>query len=327
MKDMFVNILLSRGFSSERAEKVAVLFAETSLDGVYSHGHNRFPMFIDYIDRGIVDVEAEPSLVSASGPFERWDGNLGPGNLNASSSMARAIELAHEHGMGAVALRNSNHWMRGGSYGWQAAEAGCLAICFTNAISGMPPWGTAENRVGNNPFVMAVPREEGHIVLDMALSQFSYGRMHVHRLAGEKLPVPGGYDKNGAVTDDPAEILGGGAPLPIGYWKGSGMALMLDLFVALLSDGEPTVRIDGKSDEYGVCQLFIAFAVDKIQNRGIVENLTSEVIDYIHSAAPVEKGGHAGYPGERTLATRHENREKGIPVDETVWEKIIALAK
>lgn len=121
--------LLKVGFEQGRAELCARLFAETDRDGVYTHGLNRFPRFLEQIERGVVDVKAGATCAEARGALERWDGRSGPGNLNAHQSMARALELARQHGVGCVALKNTNHWMRGGSYGWQAAEAGALAFC------------------------------------------------------------------------------------------------------------------------------------------------------------------------------------------------------
>jgi 3-dehydro-L-gulonate 2-dehydrogenase len=90
---------------------------------VYSHGLNRFPQFIRMIRDGIIEVNAEPEMVARFGSLERWDGKNGPGNLNAYRCMETAIAIAREKGIGCVALANTNHWMRGGSYGWQAAEA------------------------------------------------------------------------------------------------------------------------------------------------------------------------------------------------------------
>ena len=84
------------------------------------------------------------------------------------------MEIASVQGMGCVAIANTNHWMRGGSYGWQAADAGVIGICWTNTLANLPPWGAAEPRVGNNPLVVAVPRADGPVVLDMAMSQFSF---------------------------------------------------------------------------------------------------------------------------------------------------------
>ena len=107
--------------------------------------------------------------------------------------MNRATELAAKNGFGIVSMKNSTHWMRGGTYGWQAADKGFAAICWTNTESCMPAWGTKFECIGNNPFVMALPRERGALVLDMAMSQYSYGKLQVTRLKNKKLPYPGGF--------------------------------------------------------------------------------------------------------------------------------------
>src|SRR6202165_5100698 len=133
--------------------------------------------------------------------------------------------------------------MRGGSYGWQAADAGVIGVCWTNTMPNLPPWGASEPRLGNNPLVIAVPRAEGHIVLDMAMSQFSYGTLESFRMRGEQLPVTGGFDLDGKLSSDPGAIEASRRPLPIGYWKGSGLSLMLDMLAALLSGGQATHQI------------------------------------------------------------------------------------
>ena len=121
-------ILRRYGFSEARAAACAYLFAEATRDGVYTHGVARFPRLVAMIQNGSIDVEAEPKRVAHFGALERWDGCSGPGNLNAQTCMARAMELSREHGIGCVALGNTNHWMRGGSYGWQAVDAVSLKL-------------------------------------------------------------------------------------------------------------------------------------------------------------------------------------------------------
>ena len=198
LKAEFRRVLLSRGFDEGDAEAAASIFADNSLDGVYSHGTNRFPRVVEYLDSGLMDPHRKAGCVSSFMAFERWDGHRGFGPLNARIAMDRACALADRFGIGIVALGNNNHWMRGGTYGWQAADKGYIAICWSNTMPNMPAWGAVDSRIGNNPFVIAVPRSDGRqIVVDCALSQFASGKLEEARLAGRMLPVDGGYDSEG----------------------------------------------------------------------------------------------------------------------------------
>lgn len=317
----FERVLLNLDFSKDKAKACATIFTNNSRDGVYSHGLNRFPVFIDYINKGWIDKSAEPKLIKTFGAIEQWDGQFGPGMLNAQFCMQRAIDLAKEKGMACVALKNTNHWMRGGTYGWQAAEAGCIAINFTNTIAIMPPWGAKEAAIGNNPLIISVPHKDGPIVLDMAMSQFSYGKMQEHQLKGNDLPFYGGYDEEGKLTKNPKTIYETQRPLPAGMWKGSGLALMLDLLATLLSDGNSTATITKSGQERGISQIFICFdAAINTQHESIIQ----EILTYTQAAEKIsEEAIH--YPGERTFKMRKENMEKGIPVDEAMWQKLLSL--
>lgn len=321
------------GLRGERAQLCARLFAESTRDGVYTHGLNRFPRFAATVANRCVDLEALPTRI-ADGmdtmpgmAIERWNGNGGAGNLNAWAAMERAIELARRFGLGAVAMANTTHWMRGGSYGWQAAGAGCFAMCWTNTLANLPPWGASTSALGNNPLVIAVPRADGaHVVLDMAMSQFSYGALTSYAARGDMLPVPGGFDQGGELTRDPAAITASKRALPVGYWKGSGLSLMLDLFAAMLSGGRATNDIPRDSvRESGLSQFFLAIDPANLAAREEMERIAQGAIAAIHAAMPVEAGRPARYPGERTLQVREENLRLGVPVDPEVWDALLAL--
>ncbi|MFD0682188.1 MULTISPECIES: 3-dehydro-L-gulonate 2-dehydrogenase [unclassified Paenibacillus] len=325
MKGELLRVLLKNGFSSERAELCASLFADASRDGVYSHGLNRFPSFIEQIKKGNVVVDAEPVRITAWGALERWDGQYGPGNLNAHAAMARAIELSREHGLGAVALKNTNHWMRPGNYGWQAAEAGCIGICWTNTMPNMPPWGSSESKIGNNPIVLAVPREGGHVVLDMAMAQFSYGQLQSYIFRGEPLPIEGGYDDAGNLTRDPAAIMRTQRTLPIGYWKGSGLSIMLDLIAVMLSGGKSTYDLAQEGGERGISQVFLAFDMTRDPSHQELAERIEQIVQDLQAAEPVPGLGSVRYPGEETLRRRQINLEQGIPVEPTIWQQVLEL--
>ncbi len=320
LKNEFKRVLLKLSFPEERAALCAQIFADNSRDGVYSHGVNRFPVFVKYVKEGLIDVAAEPIVLEHNGSIEKWDGQLAPGMYNATRAMGRAIDLAKSNGIGCVILKNTNHWMRGGTYGWQAADAGCIAICFSNTIANMPPWGGKEPRLGNNPLVIAVPRSEGHLVLDMAMTQFSYGKLQEYDLKKQVLPVPGGYDDAGNLTTNPAEITKSQRALPVGFWKGSGLSFMLDVLLSALSGGRSTAQITKSGHETGLSQFFLC-----LHQQGYHGSLIEEIIQYSKSGIAAEPMGSVMYPGEKTLATRRKSLENGIPVNEKIWSGILEM--
>jgi 3-dehydro-L-gulonate 2-dehydrogenase len=316
------------GLAGERAALCARLFAETTRDGVYTHGLDRFPRFAEMVANGCIDVHAEPAQVAGTGAIERWDGHLGPGNLNAHSAMQRAIALARQYGLGAVALANTNHWMRGGSYGWLAAEAGVFAMCWTNTLANLPPWGASTPALGNNPLVIAIPRPTGaHVVLDMAMSQFSYGSLSAYSARGRQLPVPGGYDQSGELTRDPAAIEASKRALAIGYWKGSGLSLVLDMLAAMLSGGNATHDIPREpTRESGVSQVFLAIDPSNLGAPDGIDAIATGILDSLGDATPIDPAKPVRYPGEHTLQLREENLRLGVPVSPDLWQKLQTLS-
>ena len=325
MKEVLLNLFLKYNFSKEKAQLLASTYTESTLYGVFSHGINRVPLFIEYIENGSVKVDKEAEKVASFGSIERWDGHQGPGIINATKCMDRAIELAKEHGMGLVALRNNNHWMRGGSYARQAADAGCISILFTNTQPNMPPWGGKDSRTGNNPFVVSIPRNEGHVILDMAISQFAFGKINDYKLRGKKLPFPGGWDENDELSNDPEKITLKERGLPIGYWKGSALSIILDMLATLLSAGDSTYRISQRPFETAVSQVFLCIYPDIFGDQELQERLINEIIDYTHNVEPMHPEDRTYYPGERSSQTRVKFAKEGIPVSSKVWDKVMEL--
>jgi 3-dehydro-L-gulonate 2-dehydrogenase len=325
MKSEFVRILEKHGFTKKKADKCAEIFMINSLEGIYSHGVNRFPRFIKYIEEGYIVADAEPSPVHSTGSLEQWDGNLGPGPLNAVIATTGAVRLARDNGIGMVALANTNHWMRGGTYGWQAAREGCVFIGWTNTDSNMPPWGAASARLGNNPLVFAVPYKDEAIVLDFAMSQFSYGKMETYRMNDAQLPFPGGYDKKGELSNDPGQILETQRTLPIGYWKGSGLSLLLDILAAILSGGLSTHKITKTGSESCLSQIFIAIDLKKLAGYESIGTAINDIIEDLKKSVPVDDKAIIRYPGEFVVNVRKENLKNGIPVNKEVWKKILSL--
>jgi len=322
MEQEFSRVLIKHGFTSDKAKLCAQVFAENTLDGVATHGVNRFSRFIQSIHNGHMNIHAEPTKQHRAGSIEQWDGQLGPGVLNALACTDRAMKLAQECGIGCIALRNTNHWMRGGTYAWKTAKAGFIFLGWTNTIVNMPAWSAVDCLLGNNPFVIGVPYKDEAVVLDMAMSQFSYGTMEARKLRGAQLSVPGGYDSEGKLTTDPSAILKSHRALPIGYWKGSGLALLLDILATVLSGGNSTAEISKHEVEYALSQVFIAIDISQLGENSAIANIVHSILHDFKKSKPELGVREVLYPGERVVRVRAENRKNGIPVDKSIWEGI-----
>lgn len=321
----FIRVLNKYGITGKDAELSAKLYADASRDGVYSHGLNRFPKFIASIDNGSVDVEKRAVLKDSFGVLERWDGQRGPGNLNALACTERAIELAKKNTVGIVGLSNTNHWMRPGNYGLLAAENDCIGIFWTNTLPNMPAWGGKDAKLGNNPLVLCVPYKDSHVLLDVAMSMFSYGKLEALKREGKQTPVDGGINKDGQITRDPSEILETHQVLPIGYWKGSGLSLLLDLIAMSVSGGLSTRGVGELPTETSLSQFFMAISLAAFPDRKRIEDEIGKTLEDLKASIALDPTHPVHFPGEGTKKVREDSLENGIYVDEGIWKQVLEM--
>lgn len=318
------------GCDSERAAQISRIVTENTMDGSATHGANRFPRLVNEVKNGIVSLSGQMTRVSGFGGLEVWDGGFGFGVLNADKAMDRAVALAKEHGIGCVSLRNSNHWMRPGRYGWRAAEAGMIGICWSNTAGNMPMWGAKDVRMGNNPVVIAVPSGDGPIMVDMAMSQFSNGKLEVAKQKGEQMPMPCGWDLAGNLTTDPGTVLESKRLMQTGYWKGSAFAMIMDLACVASSLGMSTPAIDvqkkDRGAETGHCQMFIAIHCGAVADPDEADRLLQAAKQVYLSSEPDGSGNAIRIPGQKVMENRAKAEELGVPVLEGTWKKIQLLA-
>lgn len=212
------------------------------------------------------------------------------------------------------------------SYGWQAADQGCIGICWSNTMPNMPAWGAKDRKIGNNPIIFAVPKSNGdHVVVDCAVSQFSYGKIEEAKLKGQQLPVPGGYDENDNLTTDPAAIEKTWRVLPMGYWKGSGISILLDLIATVLTDANSVHKIGTFGDEVGLSQVMIAIDPSKFNDAKTTDHIVDELVADIKGSIPIKEDGTVFYPGEIEINTRKDNKANGIPVIEEKWNTVLSF--
>lgn len=325
MVTQFIRVLEKNGITGEDARLSAKMFADASRDGVHTHGLNRFPKFIASVKNGSVDVTKRAVKVGEFGSLERWDGRQGPGNLNAWTCMSRAIEIAKANTVGIVALKNTNHWMRPGNYGILAVEHDCIGVLWTNTVPNMPAWGGKDAKLGNNPMVVAVPYQDAPVVLDVAMSMFSYGKLEKYKREGIQCPVDGGFNVSGNITRDPSEILETHQVLPIGYWKGSGLSLVLDLVASSLAGGTTTRGVGELPTETSLSQFFMAVDLSGFPDRGELERQIGLTLKDLQESESVQEGHGVHYPGQGMKRVREESMRDGVIVDEEIWKGVLEL--
>ena len=316
---------LERFLNAQDAKRFAEIFAGNSLDGVYSHGMNRYPRYLSDMESGLCDAKVtQAERVSGLGGLEVWDAHFGVGPLIAQQMAERAIELARTHGIACVALRNNSHWLRASRYGLIMADAGMMGLCMTNTCMNLVAYGAKEPSTGNNPITIAIPRRAGSLVMDMAVSQYAFGKLEIMAQEGGMLDTPCGYDTDGNLTNDPQKIVESGLMTPMALWKGSALSIMIDLMVSMLSLGRTSLAIGTPADgEKGMSQMFVCMNPAAVIDMDKAEAQMEKTIAFLNSLEPKDgvHGVHA--PGENLEKTRARNRECGIPVTEDTWQKIV----
>jgi len=244
LKATVVDLFAAHGLSPGAARTVASALVDADLRGVHSHGVNLVPIYLERLRNGSVSIEEHARVICENGATAVLDGRHSLGILTGDEAMAMAVAKAEDYGVGVVVVRHAFHFAGAFRYVKAAARAGCIGIAASNTRPLMPAPGGSRPVVGNNPLAIAVPRGSGEpLVLDMALSQVAQGRIRIAAKAGREIPDSWGTDEEGRPTTDAQEALDG-MLLPIGGYKGFGLAMMVDVLTGVLSGGEfgSTVR-------------------------------------------------------------------------------------
>lgn len=231
-------ILAASGVPDANATIVASCLVAADLRGVDSHGINRLPSYMARVRHGVLNHTAFPKLTQVTPVVAALDGQNSWGSLAAHMGMARAIEMATVYGIGMVSIKHSNHF---GMSAWivqQAIDAGMMSLVFTNSSPALPAWGGRSKLLGVSPIACGAPGgNTPPFILDMAPSVAARGKIYKAKRREETIPEGWALDAKGRPTTDPAAALQG-VMLPMGGPKGSGLAIMMDVFSGVLSGSE-----------------------------------------------------------------------------------------
>ncbi|MBI1930082.1 Ldh family oxidoreductase [Candidatus Poribacteria bacterium] len=309
------NVLMAVGVPPHIAAVEAEIGAEVDLCGVHSHGVRLLPVTVENIRKGVTNPAPKVEIIAEYPASILAQADRGIGRYVSAVGMDMAMKRAEVYGLGAAAIRGVAHWGRGYSYALRAARAGMMGLAFTNAIVNFPAWGTSAPSLGNNPMAIGVPVDDGEpVVLDIAMTQTSIGRVRDAAARGQRVPLGWGLDEQGMATDDPSAIIASGRFLPMGAHKGSGLAFMIELLTAGLAGGLLCYEqgTEGRPSDTagGSTKFFIAIKPfgDWLSERA--ESLKA----HLKSAPPAPEQGEVQWPGEGSYRRRTEYLEHGIPL-------------
>ena len=314
-------IFLEAGFSTRTAQEVARHLVEAEAAGVASHGINRVAYYISLLDKGMLSTDAEPVLTQQSEVVALVDGNEGFGIPAANLAVDYLVDAAQKHGVAAAGLHNCGHTGRMGAYSEAAANAGCILVSFGGAgrklYPCVVPFGSREPFFSTNPFSIGAPGDGGSpAVLDVAASVVAGGKVAIAKAKGLSLPEGQIVDKTGNPTTNPDDYINGGALLPFGGAKGSGLGLMAELI---------TTAMMGEAFEFN--WLFLAVKADIFRPRQFYDEDAQAMIDELHNLKPAPGFDRVRMPGEVEARKTQAAQSMGLEIPVGVWSGLVASAE
>lgn len=321
------------GADESTAELVASSLVRADLVGHASHGIVRLPHYAEQVEAGSVDPTAAP-IVDSVGEFDQIAGNSAFGQLTGRRTVESLVDGVDERGIAVVGVRDSGHLGRIGEWAERVVEEGYLFASWVNLQGGahrIAPPGTADRRLGTNPITFAVPTFGAlgfPLVFDAATSQVAHGKIIERDGSDERLPDAWTVTETGDPVERAADFEDGvGALLPLGGresgYKGFGLAIVAELFAAIVGDGPVATR--ERQEWAGNGGAFVALDPLLFTSREDIRTRIEALVEYVRSAEPIDDGTVL-LPGEPEHRTAVRRRIDGIPVESNVAEELRALA-
>ncbi|MBH67627.1 MAG: dehydrogenase [Rhodospirillaceae bacterium] len=324
------SLLQGAGAPENEAKTVAWHVINANLSGHDSHGIIQIPTYIERVLKGDIVPGAKWEIIQESPTTTVVDGHWGFGYVANERAMKYTIEKAKTQNVAAATVFRQGHIGRLASYPLMAAREGMIALITADSGRGpkhVAPFGGREKRLGTNPISIAMPSNlEGPFFIDMASSAVAAGKINLALARDEK--IPGGWiiDKCGQNTTSPIAFKEGGALLPLGGsegYKGYGLSAMIEIFSGILTGLGHGVEPTGRHNDG--CFMAV-FKVEAFRPLETFKREVSEFAEYLKNTMPAEGFDEVLYPGEIEHKKEVARRRDGIEVENSTWNKLIALA-
>jgi LDH2 family malate/lactate/ureidoglycolate dehydrogenase len=313
------SVLVASGFSTDHADVVADHLVTANLRGVDSHGIMRLPVYIDAIEKGLINPRPRVRTVKEGEGYALIDGDWGLGHIATYQATQVAAAKARKTGIAIAATRN--HWHSGmlAYYIMKLTSEGLVGIAMANSSPRMSMPGLRSAVVGTNPLAIGVPGPEFPLIFDAAMSVVAFGK--VVDAAKRGVPIPPGWalDSEGRETTDPRKAA---YVLPIGGYKGLGIAIMVDILCSMLAGARYGLQMEPSLYSQGGT-VIIAISIDAFKP---LQSFAKELAEYILKIKSIPGERELLLPGEPEHRTYTLRVGRGIPIPEAVYSELEELA-
>ena len=329
--DFATAILIAVGVPASDARLVADSQVRADLWGHQSHGVMRLSWYVARIRTGVMQTVTKPEFVVDAGAVAVINGNDGIGQVITAHAIRDAIRRAKAHGIGTVAVRNSNHFGTAQYFTRMAPPEGCIALLTTNASPAMAPWGGRKKSIGTNPWSIAAPSgKHGMIVMDIANTVVARGKVYLARQKGVPIPLGWGLNASGDPTTDPLECLDGGAIQPMAEHKGYAISVMMDVLSGVLTGSGFGSTIHGpvQAEKRSGCgHLITVWNIKAFQPLVEFNDRMEKLIAELKSVPLATGFNEIYFPGELELRNEAEHMRDGLSLPDKTLTDLARLAK
>jgi LDH2 family malate/lactate/ureidoglycolate dehydrogenase len=330
LRNFTLRVFTALGVPEDDATIVANSLIEANLRGVDTHGITRLlGIYVRRLQAGIVNKDGRIA-VERDGPSSLLvDGRNCLGAVVAHKTMSLCLDKAAQTGACWAGIHDSNHCGALAYWAMKALERGMIGVAFTNGPASMAPWGGAEAYLSTNPVCFAIPSgQEPPIVLDMATSAVSRGRIILAASRGEKIPLGWAVDRQGRPTDDAAEGVKGFV-MPLGGYKGYGLSLVVDILCGALTGAAFGPHIGSLYEEFSrgqnVGTMLGAIDVGHFLPVDFFKERVDQEIREIKACRLAEGSERIWLPGEMELLKKEQRLQEGIPMDDVRIEEFTRI--
>ncbi len=316
--------LLRVGVQEEDARNVAHCLVEADRRGIDSHGVTRLPIYMERKRQGLIAPVTKVDVLREYPATSVMDANNGWGATAGLTAMEWVIDRARTQGVASAVVRRSNHFGMAAFYALRAVEQGMIGLALTNASPSISPWGGKAKYLGTNPICVAVPSSgRWPLVYDGATSQVARGKLQMALQRGETLESNWAIDVQGETTTDPLQGLEGSL-LPLGGYKGSGLAMIVEVLTGVLAKGSFGSAVGQLLQPAGfqdVSHFFAAMPVEAFMPQHEFLARVEELQDQVR-ALPPREGQEILLPGEPEFIQLQKTDREGIPLSADVWAQL-----